>query len=212
MEQYFHALSEDDVSMLQDTSEDFSPFLIPASSRTYTDIWREEDEKLVKLDPTMMTYPSIYREPVELIEQDSTVVPGEFTLGSLTERILSSLLEEKLIPSTAADDDGDEMLSAQMMTGPRSSWDSEVLEERIKRELFYLGLLSEKDVRISLFFLLPFRLYPYPNLHPLTDLTDTRWKSRTTKPTNSLSNSSICKTSSAASQTTSRPGNNVYYQ
>ena len=77
-------------------------------------------------------------------ETESNGVPF---LGTLTERLLASLVEEGLtVPSAAVeDDDGASMSSAGGVVPSLPALRPTDLENRIRRELVYAGLLDEMD-------------------------------------------------------------------
>jgi hypothetical protein len=86
----------------------------------------------------------------EYEEMDDTVYGGDIYLGSLTERILSTLREEgiKLVGSDLDDED---LLSITKPPKFRSTTEMMVLEDRLKNEIRHLGLIGDDDVSISHF-------------------------------------------------------------
>lgn len=76
--------------------------------------------------------------------------------GDLTQRILSALIEEKLLPKSAAETNFDEEPTEEADRVPEDPYDAPVynynenyvlsLEDRIKSELKAIGLIDEADV------------------------------------------------------------------
>jgi hypothetical protein len=98
----------------------------------------------------------------EYEEADNTVYGGDVQMGSLTERILGALREEgvsingnsssdKRKRNRVEDDDdgeGGEGVSQKAVVS-RTVHDMMSLEDRLRMEMRYLGLLDEKEVWIS---------------------------------------------------------------
>ena len=120
---------------------DQSAFDIPPVGRPYQQQWSEEDALL---------YDGIYQPTAqtrgEFVETDDTVLPGDVTLGPLTERLLSCLIPEGIVPDQRLLDE-DAEIPAQKHK-PRTSADMAKVEERVKKELIFLGLYSEQQVRM----------------------------------------------------------------
>lgn len=210
MEQYFRSLNDDDLKLLETEEDEFSPYVTPPVGKLYTDVWMEEDTRQVRLAEGKYQYPDNYIHPREYYEspQDGIVWPGEIYFGSLTERIVASLVEEKMMDvngmknflefggggggnsnsnsnkkgpgnskkngianvpivgatlmnkskfiegqdSSMTDTDGNNIVSGGEeddlvdLFRERSATDMETLEERIKKELWHLGIIPEEEM------------------------------------------------------------------
>lgn len=84
---------------------------------------------------------------------------GDVTLGSLSERIVTALIEEGVIVDARVDDTSDMSQSSHPvppLPPPRTRGDMLELEERIKEELRFVGLLGDDEVIFSFSFYFSF--------------------------------------------------------
>lgn len=156
---------------------DITPYVIPSLGKHYTEVWEEEDSGVPvastsayasPLEPPPLTR----TKPTDLTEDASG---GEsVTLGPLSERLVAALafdeggvesdgesgagaenveqghngangIESKV--STGAEDVQTAQING-IATEKRITLDAVELEERVKRELRFIGLLPEEDVRL----------------------------------------------------------------
>lgn len=134
-----------------------SPYILPNLGKHYTERWEEEDSGL----PVAST--SQYASPLEPppLTRTRPIHLNEDTLGS--EHVFLGPLSERLVAAMefhepgkeGDDDDSDDELSAKMEVGDgdaariaaHMSLDAVDLEDRIMRELRFIGVLPEEDVR-----------------------------------------------------------------
>ncbi|KAM0754110.1 hypothetical protein T439DRAFT_353844 [Meredithblackwellia eburnea MCA 4105] len=143
---YLRQFGEDDLAFLAPKPEDISPYLIPALGKHYLDRWEEEDADV----PVASTsYVSPLEPPVlprlrpDALTEDALGMENIF-LGPLSERLVAALSFEEggdlsdPRDKVSRDDEGLPTKLAIM--------DAVDLEERIKKELRFIGILGEEDV------------------------------------------------------------------
>lgn len=100
MDQYFRPLTEEDLDLLRDPIDDFSPYAFPtppSQPNYYLQLWALEDKKMVALCDNFQ-YPQCYKNPHNFVELDNgDIGQGEVDLGPLTSRILQSLVEARVL-------------------------------------------------------------------------------------------------------------------
>lgn len=132
--------------------EDLTPYIIPPLGKHYLERWEEED-----LDPSQRHPNTSFHSPLEppvlprlkpeALTEDALAGENVF-LGPLSERLMAALAvgEDGLV---AVDDEDDDMVSAEDTAAPpRLPMDAVDFEERVKRELRYIGVLPEEEVRL----------------------------------------------------------------
>ncbi|KAI9474620.1 histone acetyltransferases subunit 3-domain-containing protein, partial [Coemansia mojavensis] len=144
LEPYFRNITDEDLAFLENTSEDQETFVIPKLGKFYAYKWAEEESRMNSS-----------------AAGDSLAMSLDTTqLAPLTERIISALVAERLIlnegkaQSEAGDSNYDAFgidysvkeeeeieLRQRMLNGGIASF-----EERLKRELQYIGILDDDDV------------------------------------------------------------------
>eukprot|EP00842_Homolaphlyctis_polyrhiza_P000950 jgi/Hompol1/1856/HPOL_004880-RA len=196
-DQFYRSLTEDDLRALITKNDDTTSFLVPPLGRHYTEQWAQEDERIYAMLQEGATNPAAMANR-EYIEMDDIVFESDMQLGPLSERILSALFQEGVVPDLKLEDDDEasgvaaaappidgtsgvtirpatatSSQSAGAFAGsssnpalpstsassantsasttaaakPRTRADLSVLEERLRIELEYLGLLSEVDTK-----------------------------------------------------------------
>jgi transcriptional adapter 3 len=141
--------------------EDIAPYLIPPLGKHYLDKWEEEDSELPNSaphHPHHRTYTSPLEPPVlprlrpDALTEDALSTESVF-LGPLSERLVAALAVD---PSAGTgwdeENGGGEPAWLQQQTEegpvpPKLPMDAVDLEERIKRELRFIGLLPDEEVR-----------------------------------------------------------------
>ncbi|KAG0056913.1 Transcriptional regulator [Gryganskiella cystojenkinii] len=152
MDPYFRPFTESDRIILEEEGDPITPLMIPPLGKHYIDAWAEEDRSLMpfegfesrrnSVDSLKDTAPSrnlVNSTPFELT--DENLEQDEVSCGPLTERLLSSLIAEEVIEPKEVKDDEDEQNTVQ--SGPQNYAE---LEERMKRELRYIGLLGNEEI------------------------------------------------------------------
>lgn len=164
MEPYFAPLTEEDRSFLLEKGDSSKPYLIPPLGQYYADAWHEEDQAIghdTKASPISSRQgsidPNVRQQPLKFISgkdiaDDSFLLQDDVTCGSLTERLLSSLVMEDIIDPVKKEQDvimeEPQSPEGQTIAEMASDPSDEIVnfEERLKRELQYAGLFGEDDV------------------------------------------------------------------
>ncbi|KAG1461023.1 hypothetical protein G6F46_005121 [Rhizopus delemar] len=135
---YFRPLTEQDRQFLLEKSDTGKPYLIPPLGEHYSNQWKKEDKVLMQ-----QQQPSHQTQSTQLAEPVCKDMSSE---SSLIDRLLSSLVAEDVIdPSELAEVDQSDVLDEETnQVGP--TLEITDFEERLRRELWYAGLLDEKDV------------------------------------------------------------------
>ncbi|KAF8967994.1 Transcriptional regulator [Entomortierella lignicola] len=162
MDPYFRPFTEADRAVLEEERDNVTPLLIPPLGKHYLDAWTEEDRALLPFDgfesrrssvdivkDTAPSRNTVYNQPFELT--DENIDQDEVSCGPLTERIICSLIAEEVVdPKEIKDDDEQVEAEASLSTTPAASQSNArnyaELEERIKRELRYIGLLGNEEI------------------------------------------------------------------
>ncbi|BGP22928.1 transcriptional regulator Ngg1 [Rhodotorula toruloides] len=144
---YLRPFGEDDLAFLAPKPEDLTPYIIPPLGKHYLDRWEEEDS-----DVPLRRHDSSYTSPLEppvlprlrpdALTEDSLGTEHVF-LGPLSERLMAALAVDE-VPDVGGEDE----LDVPMEEGPvppTLPMDAVDLEERVKRELRYIGVLPEED-------------------------------------------------------------------
>ncbi|KAK4058888.1 Transcriptional regulator [Microbotryomycetes sp. JL221] len=172
VEAYLRPFGEDDLAFLAPKSHDVAPYLIPPLGKHYTEVWEEEDSGMTvgstsayasPLEPAPLTR----TRPEHLTEEASGA--ENVSLGPLSERLVAALAFNQ--PGQDDEDSGeggsgsDDARSrpngvngihtgnhdeTNAMVDRSTNLDAVELEDRIKRELKFIGLLPEDEVDWSL--------------------------------------------------------------
>ncbi|KAI8091854.1 histone acetyltransferases subunit 3-domain-containing protein [Thamnidium elegans] len=182
LEPYFRSLTEEDRAFLLEKSDNNKPFLIPPLGQHYREQWAEEDQAVGFGSHTRspsrqgLDHPPPPPPPTPLTPHhklkylqneitDENLLQDDIGSGTLTERLLSSLVQEELLdPSEAKStqnqsDDNDDPMSdieterqakhhgrtiVELSSDPTDEIVS--FEERLRRELRYAGLFADDDI------------------------------------------------------------------
>ncbi|OZJ01705.1 hypothetical protein BZG36_05267 [Bifiguratus adelaidae] len=196
LETYFRPLTEEDRAFLEEKRDDTDAYTIPPLGTFYLDAWAEDERNILpaleqsrftslihdtslsgsmsplrsnSVDTVAHRYVPDYRylAPGEKITEDH-LQSDDISCGQLTERILSSLVNEsddtivdendvlvKREPGWDAangssdDDDVDEPLTpSNRVDGSlgKGVVDTSTFEDRLRRELQFIGLIGEEDI------------------------------------------------------------------
>ncbi|KAF9347746.1 Transcriptional regulator [Mortierella sp. AD094] len=160
MDPYFRPFTESDRTVLEEEGDNVTPLLIPPLGKHYLDAWTEEDRALLPFDgfesrrssvdlvkDTTPSRNTVYNQPFELT--DENIDQDEVSCGPLTERIICSLIAEDVVDAKEVKDD-DEQMESSLSTAPAGAQTNArnyaELEDRIKRELRYIGLLGSDEI------------------------------------------------------------------
>lgn len=176
LDPYFRNLTEEDREYLMQTSDQCKPYLIPPLGQHYVEKWAQEDQAL-----GLQTSESKLKQLQHTMSANSQ---HDMDSSSLTDRLISSLVKENLLPEEiphSDEDDNEEAngldelgrgnavltdalekrYNARTVTQltPDPTEDIVGFEERLKRELRYAGLFGDEDVRWFTQLLLPHASY-----------------------------------------------------
>ncbi|KAG0374462.1 Transcriptional regulator [Mortierella sp. AD032] len=160
MDPYFRPFTESDRSVLEEQPEidQVTPLMIPPLGRHYQEAWAEEDRSLLPFDgyesrrnsvdsikePTLSRN-TVYSQPFELT--DENIDQDEVSCGPLTERIICSLISEEVADAKDfAQEEEARGASPSPAAAQSNTRNYAELEERIKRELRYIGLLGNEEI------------------------------------------------------------------
>ncbi|KAF9363426.1 Transcriptional regulator [Mortierella sp. NVP85] len=157
MEPYFRPFTESDRAILEEDNDQVTPLLIPPLGRHYLETWAEEDRALMpydgyesrrsSVDLVKENAPSrntVYNQPFELT--DENIEQDEVSCGPLTERIICSLIAGEVAEAKELKQDDDQAAgpaASGVQPGPKNYAE---LEERMKRELRYVGILGNEEI------------------------------------------------------------------
>ncbi|ORZ27009.1 histone acetyltransferases subunit 3-domain-containing protein [Lobosporangium transversale] len=161
MEPYFRPFTEADRTLLEEEGDQVTPLLIPPLGKHYLDVWAEEDRAHLPYDgfesrrssvdmaKDIASRNTVYNQPFELT--DENIDQDEVSCGPLTERIICSLIAEDLVDPKEVKQDDDQLFETASPTPAQPGSQSTAknyadLEERIKRELRYIGLLGNEEI------------------------------------------------------------------
>lgn len=145
-----------------------TPFLIPRLGEFYADAWADEDATLgAKLNSPALyqsQHPDTYKARGNIDNlSDDKLYTEEISCGPLSNRLLSALLSLPEVRSQAEDDDlvaSDDEVATQLDTGEdykltREAPDFYSIEERLKKELKYIGIFmnlptSQEETKLKI--------------------------------------------------------------
>ena len=92
----------------------------------------------------------------EYLEMDEIVYDGDIHIGSLTERLMGALVEEGIVPELRMEEDDDDASFGSASASskpappqPRTKADVTLFEERLKAELYHIGLIDKEQAPVS---------------------------------------------------------------
>ncbi|KAJ3033167.1 Transcriptional regulator [Rhizophlyctis rosea] len=145
-DQFFRNITEEDLAMLGDEDDEFSsPYIVPKLGKKYHEQWADDesrDDSFSHLPPGIQN--------CEYFELDDFVREGDISIPALDERLMSAFIAEGVVAKAAEVDEeqdndaggGGEPGSAAVR---RSEGDYLDFEERVRRELRFVGLASEDE-------------------------------------------------------------------
>jgi transcriptional adapter 3 len=163
-ENFYRNFADDDIkylkskfnlpdSLANDPSYDpnITPYLIPDLGALYSDVWNEEEGAGSYSPPvTRITLESVEPKRSSNELTDDSLETESVSCGPLVSRLLSAILKDEKIDSKG-DDDDDTRRSATSLPD-QQGWkvtnvnaDYSSLEERLKRELKYIGIFMNLD-------------------------------------------------------------------
>lgn len=143
---YFRPLTEDDRNFLLPKEDQEKYYTIPPLGRHYLDVWLEEELPMNHHMKPPQQSVTMMNQPIT----DHDLIRQDVTCGPITERLLSSLIvqdqdvkedeEEEEEEEEEEDDDDDIVDNEEEVVA-----DIHQFEERLKRELEYVGLFNEEE-------------------------------------------------------------------
>lgn len=167
LESYFRPFLNEDIKFLNENyvlapgmdksnyDPNVSPYIIPKLGPFYADVWSEEDANLgTKINVSGYQQPSVESyKPKGSVDEilDENLYTEEVSCGPLSSRLLSAVLNAHEGRSSDDEDNGDdstlfgEDVATRLDTGEDYKFMAEVndfhsIEERLKRELKYIGI------------------------------------------------------------------------
>ncbi|KAI8084359.1 histone acetyltransferases subunit 3-domain-containing protein [Gilbertella persicaria] len=161
LEPYFRHLTEEDRHFLLEKSDQGKPFLIPPLGQHYLEKWTEEDQMLMQHVDLLQPQHQPQHQKLKYLASEQSLTDQHLSqddigCGSLTERLISSLVLEGLVDpeereQEEEDQEEQEEQEEYKKYNPKSILVSEPpdeivgFEERLKRELQYAGLFNDED-------------------------------------------------------------------
>lgn len=132
---YFRPFSEEDLGFLRERGDRSTPYIAPTLGTHYTEVWAAEDGEAPRAPAVN---PNVARGNGELLS-DEVLETGEVSCGPLLSRILAAMMPEEV----------EEEEGVEVATTMPGEWrvsvgksDYGTLEERLQREMQYIGLLG----------------------------------------------------------------------
>ncbi|KAI7833106.1 histone acetyltransferases subunit 3-domain-containing protein [Kickxella alabastrina] len=152
LEPYFRTISDEDIAFLENLRDPQESYVVPRLGKFYAQTWAEEETRFTAKH--LLDSDSRGRAPLpttsflgaDLVDSDLTLNLAR--LAPLTERIISALVAERLVqqlPENVGSSDSESDGEAGARQTPLSG-DATSLEDRLKRELRYIGILDDGDV------------------------------------------------------------------
>ncbi|GAA5947300.1 hypothetical protein JCM3775_004167 [Rhodotorula graminis] len=149
---YLRPFGEDDLAFLAPKPEDINAYLIPPLGKHYLDRWEDEDgahhsQQQQHWHASPLEPPVLPRLRPDALTEDALGGESIF-LGPLSERLMAALAIEPGLAATGSGGAGavDDTDKDDGEPQPKMPIDAVDLEERVKRELRYLGVLPDEDV------------------------------------------------------------------
>ncbi|KAK9474067.1 histone acetyltransferases subunit 3-domain-containing protein [Dipodascopsis tothii] len=163
IEPYFRPFVEEDLSFLNERSDNLSPYLIPPLGPNYQDVWAEKDSAMGYGQPAnnaaaAQLASTVAKGSSEKLSEDS-LATEDISCGPLASRLLSALLKDESDADGTPRKDDDELsrdtsgISSSSAFPEQQGWrvssvkaDYLTLEDRLKREFKYVGILGDDEV------------------------------------------------------------------
>ncbi|KAK9712830.1 Transcriptional regulator, variant 2 [Basidiobolus ranarum] len=148
IESFFRPITEEDIAFLEERGDETEPYIVPPLGRNYLEAWAEEERKLVPQFDDIPQTPTKY-DHMDVVRRDDS---SEFSVedlacGPLTERIICALIQENLInPQEYLNDEDSDSNTEDIPQNEIYSSELADMEERLKRELRYIGILGDEDI------------------------------------------------------------------
>ncbi|KAH0606653.1 uncharacterized protein H6S33_003487 [Morchella sextelata] len=158
---YFRPFSEEDLGFLRERGDRVTPYIMPTLGQHYSEVWAAEDGGFASPAPASNKNPNVPKGSSDALSDD-VLEKEEISCGPLLSRIMAAMIpEEGTIdsapePETPTHDSAPSAPSATTMPEatqpgwkvPTGKSDYYTLEERLQKEMQYIGLLgtnSEPD-------------------------------------------------------------------
>ena len=145
-EPFFRPFAEEDLSFLRERGDRLAPFIMPPLG---DNTWEEGDHPELSDAKALKGGESI---------TDDILETEEICCGPLSERVLSALLKEDLIEERETEGETGESANGTLWRISSVKADFSLFEERLQRELRYIGLLENEDVLMIIIILLLWNL------------------------------------------------------
>ncbi|KAJ1827656.1 Transcriptional regulator [Coemansia sp. RSA 2599] len=169
LEPYFRNITDDDIAFLESSRDSQESYVVPKLGKFYAQKWAEEEvshypdhmhnsktkytaKHLLSADSRLRAaYPDKSFSGADLIDSDLSL--NAVRLAPLTERIISALVAERFVLQDAGNAESEDSGAFDSKSDSRldvshisTNGDAVSLEDRLKRELRYIGILDEEEI------------------------------------------------------------------
>ncbi|CCJ29610.1 unnamed protein product [Pneumocystis jirovecii] len=147
LEPFYRPFSEEDIAFLKEKGDELTTYMIPPLGIFSENVWSSEDPSNIASSGFNAISSVPYGSPSQLT--DEHLYTEEISCGPLLERLLCAILKEENVSDDEQKTDDNEKDSDLSNSGskiPIIKADYHTLEERLKRELRYIGILGEKEI------------------------------------------------------------------
>ncbi|KTW30330.1 hypothetical protein T552_00803 [Pneumocystis carinii B80] len=145
LDSFYRPFSEEDLLFLKDEEEELATYMIPPLGIFSENSWASEDlAGMISSNFSLSSIP--YGSPDQLT--DEHLFTEEISCGPLLERLLSGMLKEDALDDEQKmeEDEKDTDLYNSCWKIPSIKVDYHNFEERLKKELKYIGILGDDDI------------------------------------------------------------------
>ncbi|EMR10730.1 hypothetical protein PNEG_00880 [Pneumocystis murina B123] len=145
LDSFYRPFSEEDLLFLKDEEEELTTYMIPPLGIFSENSWASEDlNGMISSNFSLSSIP--YGSPDQLT--DEHLFTEEISCGPLLERLLSGILKEDVLDEEQKieEDEKDTDLYNSGWKIPTIKLDYHNFEERLKKELKYIGILGDDDI------------------------------------------------------------------
>ncbi|TIC55690.1 hypothetical protein E3Q05_02089 [Wallemia mellicola] len=138
IEPYLRPLGEDDLMFLSAKGDEVTPYTIPPLGRPYLSVWEAEDAGLPFTSIDQPSIPPLPRPTLTAQDMsDDSLINEDFSLGALSERLVSALLPINK-PTEEYTNETQDVTTDKVAVG--------MLDDFLRRELISIGILNEGDL------------------------------------------------------------------
>ncbi|KAG5513996.1 hypothetical protein PMAC_000618 [Pneumocystis sp. 'macacae'] len=146
LDPFYRPFSEEDIAFLKEKGDELTTYMIPPLGIFSENVWASEDLSNTTSSGFNAVSSVPYGSPSQLT--DEHLYTEEISCGPLLERLLSAILKEENVSDEEQktdDNEKDSDMSSSECKIPIKV-DYHTLEERLKRELKYIGILGDNEI------------------------------------------------------------------